>query len=113
MATDDLHRPGAHDAAPRIVVRKRAFAARLGAPIACLSLALLLGLCGCGAFEAPQAGEEEHTLCYTRLATSPDQLHTLAKTSCSGAEPRYDKQATDVSACPLLVPERLYFSCTE
>lgn len=105
MATDDLHRPGAHHAAPRIVVRKRAFAARL-------SLALLLGLCGCGAFEAPQAGEEEHTLCYTRLATSPDQLHTLAKNSCSGAEPRYDKQATDVSACPLFVPERLYFSCT-
>ena len=78
-----------------------------------ISLALMLGLAGCAAFEGPQVGEDEHTICYSRLATSPDQLHTLAKNSCSGAEPRFDKQNTDISVCPLLVPERLYFSCSE
>lgn len=91
MANKDVHRPGLH----------------------ALILLATLALCGCGAFEGPQAGDDEHTLCYSRLATSPDQLHTLAKNSCSGAEPRFDKQSTDISACPLLVPERLYFSCAE
>ncbi|HUK60171.1 MAG TPA: hypothetical protein VLV50_13155 [Stellaceae bacterium] len=90
MANDDLHRP-----------RDRVL------------ILLLLGLSGCGAFEGPPVGEEQHTICYSRLATSPDQLHTLAKNACSGAEPRFEKQSTDVSACPLLVPERLYFSCAE
>ncbi len=89
MAHDVLHRP-----------RVRALAL------------LLLGLGGCGAFEGPPVGEEQRTICYSRLATSPDQLHALAKTACNDAEPRFEKQATDVAACPLLVPERLYFSCT-
>jgi hypothetical protein len=74
---------------------------------------LMLGLSGCGAFEGPQVGADEHTICYSRLATNPDQLRTLAKNSCGGAEPRFDKQSTDVSVCPLLIPERLYFSCAE
>jgi hypothetical protein len=90
MANDDLHRPHG-----RVLIL------------------LLLGLVGCAAFEGPAVGEDQHTICYSRLATNPDQLHTLAKNACSGTEPRFEKQSTDVSACPLLVPERLYFSCTE
>lgn len=101
MATEELHRLGAGQPAGPI-----------GALIRRLPFALMLGLAGCAAFEGPQVGEDEHTICYSRLATSPDQLHTLAKDACSGSEPRFDKQSTDISVCPLLVPERLYFSCS-
>jgi len=97
MATGHLH---------RLYVRETAWF------ICRISLALVPALAGCAAFEGPQVGENEHTICYSRIATSPDQLHTLAKDACSGSEPRFDRQSTDISVCPLLVPERLYFSCS-
>jgi hypothetical protein len=73
--------------------------------------ALLLGLAGCAAFEGPQPNETVHSLCYTKLATSADQARTLAQQACNGAAPDYLGQEMDLSACPVLVPERLYFSC--
>ncbi|HXQ51186.1 MAG TPA: hypothetical protein VN802_08845 [Stellaceae bacterium] len=73
--------------------------------------ALVVVLAGCGAFEGPQPSETQHTLCYTRMASNPDQLHTLAKEACGTAEPHFQKQEMDLTGCPLLVPERVYFSC--
>jgi hypothetical protein len=74
-------------------------------------VALALGLTACAAFEGPLVGEDEHTICYSRLETTPDQLRTLATEACGGADPRFDKQAMDISACPVLVPQRIYFAC--
>jgi hypothetical protein len=73
--------------------------------------ALALGLAGCAAFEGPQPNDAVHTLCYTRLETSAEQVRTLAQEACNGAAPAYLVQEMDLSACPLLVPERLYFRC--
>jgi hypothetical protein len=74
-------------------------------------LGILVLLAGCAAFEGPQSTAGHHTLCYTRLATSAAEVHTLAKDACGGSEPRFEKQEMDLSACPLLVPERVYFRC--
>jgi hypothetical protein len=93
MAREYLHRPVAH----------RRW----------LALALAATLSGCGAFQGPDASTNEHTLCYTRLSSSPAQLQTLAKDACSGTAPHFDKEAMDIGACPLLTPERVYFGCAE
>jgi hypothetical protein len=74
-------------------------------------LPLVVALAGCAAFEGPQPSETEHTICYTRLETGEDQLAQLAKTACGGSEPRFLHEELDLSACPLLVPERAHFSC--
>lgn len=74
-------------------------------------LPLVLALAGCGAFEGPQPSASEHTICYTRTQTSLDQLHDLAKQACNGAEPHFVGESMDLSACPLLVPERAHFTC--
>lgn len=74
-------------------------------------LPLLLALAGCAAFEGPQPSATEHTICYTRFETSVDQLHTLAQQACNGSEPKFLSESMDLSACPLLVPERVHFSC--
>ena len=95
MASDDLH---------RLSARRMRRAATL----------LLLGLAQCselGPFEGPAPSAELHSLCYTRAAASPEQLHTLATQACSGAEPRFVLQQVDLSACPLLVPMRVSFAC--
>jgi hypothetical protein len=76
-----------------------------------LGFAVLLGLAGCAAFEGPQPSEAVHTLCYTRLSTSPDEVRALAQQACGGAAPAFQKQEMDLSACPILVPERVYFGC--
>jgi hypothetical protein len=75
--------------------------------------AFLMALClgGCAAFEGPQPNETAHTICYTRLETSMDQVRTLARQACQGSEPHFAAQEMDLSACPILVPERVYFSC--
>jgi hypothetical protein len=75
------------------------------------AVAALLLLAGCGAFEGPQPSDAVHTLCYTRLSTSADEVRTLAKQACNGAAPQFHGQKMDVSACPILVPERVYFDC--
>jgi hypothetical protein len=74
-----------------------------------LGALLLLG--GCGAFEGPQASDNVHTLCYSRLSTSADEVRTLAKLACSGTAPQFRGQHADLSACPVLMPERIYFDC--
>ena len=76
-----------------------------------LVLPLAAALAGCAAFEGPQPSESEHAICYTRLETSPDQLTALAKQACGGAAPHFLRQDVDLGNCPLLVPERTYFSC--
>lgn len=76
-----------------------------------LTLALAAALSGCGAFEGPQPSATEHSLCYTSTATGADELRNLAKEACGGSAPQFLKQGMDLSACPLLVPERAYFSC--
>jgi hypothetical protein len=72
---------------------------------------LVLALAGCAAFEGPQPSDTEHTICYTRLETGADQLTALAKEACGGTEPHFLHQEADLTACPLLVPERAHFSC--
>jgi hypothetical protein len=84
---------------------------RRGRRRAGLCAALALGLAGCAAFEGPQPNDAVHTLCYTRLETSAEQVRTLAKEACNGVPPAYLTQEMDLSACPMLVPERLYFRC--
>lgn len=76
-----------------------------------LILPLVLAVAGCAAFEGPQPSATEHTICYTRLETGLDQLHILAKEACNGAEPHFLGEGLDLSACPLLVPERIRFTC--
>jgi hypothetical protein len=93
MTTDDRHRAGR---------------CRSAAVVALLILANCSSL---DAFEGPQASDDEHTLCYNRAKTSPDQLHALAAEACAGTTPRFLRQGTDFSACPLLVPMRLAFAC--
>lgn len=77
-----------------------------------LCCALVIGLAGCAAFEGPQPSDTVHTLCYTSRSTSADQVRTLAKQACNGAAPVFHGQEMDLSACPILVPERVFFSCT-
>jgi len=93
MATDDRHRAGRFSAATLV---------------AALSLA---GCTSLDAFEGPQANDDEHTLCYNRAETTPDQLHALATEACNGTAPRLLRQGADFSACPLLVPMQLAFAC--
>jgi len=96
MASDDLH-------------RLKARAMRGG--LASLAVAALTACTSLGPFEGPQPRADEHALCYTRAAATPDQLHTTARTACGGGEVHFLKQETDLSACPLLTPVRLYFTC--
>jgi hypothetical protein len=96
MASDDLHRLAAGTA-------------RLG-PAAIL-LAVLTACASLGPFEGPQPSADEHALCYTSAATTPDQLHATARAACGGGDAQVVKQETNLSACPLLTPMRLYFTC--
>ncbi len=75
------------------------------------ALAAMAALAGCGAFEGPQSATGEHTICYSKMASSVEEVRTAAKDACGGAQPRYGKQEIDMSACPILVPERLYVTC--
>jgi hypothetical protein len=93
MAMDDRHLAG------------RRKAAAVGA------LLILANCSSLGAFEGPQASDDQHTLCYNRVETTPDQLHALATEACNGTAPRFLSQGSDFSACPLLVPMRLAFAC--
>jgi hypothetical protein len=93
MARDDRHRAGRCRAA------------------AVVALLILANCSSLGAFEGPQASDDEHTLCYNRAETTPDQLHALATEACAGTTPRFLRQDADFSACPLLVPMRLAFAC--
>lgn len=98
MARTDLHRLSAR---PRALRRR-------------LAVLGLLGLAHCssmGPFEGPQPNADDHALCYNRATADLDQLHRLAKEACGGAEPRVLNQGMELSACPLLVPERLVFAC--
>jgi hypothetical protein len=76
-----------------------------------LAVPILSACTSLGPFEGPQPSADEHALCYTRLATTPEQLQTTARNACGGGEPHVVKQASDFSACPLLTPMRLYFTC--
>jgi hypothetical protein len=96
MTPDDLHRLAAG-------------AARLG-PGGIL-LAVLAACTSLGPFEGPQPNADEHALCYTKAATTPDQLHATASAACGGGDSHVVKQETDLSACPLLQPMRLFFTC--
>lgn len=52
------------------------------------------------------------SVCYSRLAASPDQVKAVAAEECGkGETPRLVDQGVDLSACPLLVPIRATFSC--
>ena len=74
-------------------------------------LPVILALAGCAAFEGPEPSASENSICYTRLETSLDQLHALAAQACNGAAPQFLREGIDLSACPLLVPERARFTC--
>jgi len=97
MATDDLHR------------RSAPARSRRAAPLLLLALAQCTSL---GPFEGPQLAAEQHTLCYNRAASTPEQLHTLATQACGGSAPRLIEQVMDLSACPILVPMRVSFACS-
>ena len=75
---------------------------------------LLIALTQCsamGPFEGPQPSPDTHALCYNRWSTSPQNLHALAVTACSGSAPRFVSQSLNLSACPLLVPMQVSFAC--
>jgi len=75
---------------------------------------ILLGLAQCSAvapFEGPQPDSDTHSICYTRLAASAEEVRKLAREICQGGEPQLTRQRVDLSVCPLLVPVRVSFSC--
>lgn len=52
------------------------------------------------------------SVCYSRLATAPDQVKAIAAAECDkGETPKLVDQGIDLVACPLLVPVRATFSC--
>lgn len=75
----------------------------------------LLALAGCSSlapFETVQPAEDEHAICYSRLAATPDQVREVAAGQCTaGTEPRLLGQGMNLAACPLLTPIRAIFAC--
>ncbi len=98
MATDDVHG----------LCTRAARARRIVAPLVLVALAQCSEL---GPFEGPAPTADAHSLCYNRTSTDQKQLRTVAVAACAGSEPQFLAQNLDFSACPLLMPERLSFSC--
>jgi len=50
-------------------------------------------------------------ICYSRLWSSPDAVHSAAAQACGKSVPRLVSQDTDLSACPVLTPTHAVFTC--
>jgi len=97
MVPEVLHRLGTR------AWRRGLIALIVGVQSACTSL---------GPFEGPQPNADERALCYSSAATTPDQLRTTARDACGGGAAQFLHQETNLSACPLLTPIRLNFTCS-
>ncbi|MGH6990488.1 MAG: hypothetical protein ACREE3_11385 [Stellaceae bacterium] len=52
------------------------------------------------------------SVCYSRLASAPDQVKAVAASECGkGTTPKLVDQGMDLTACPVLIPVRATFSC--
>ncbi len=52
------------------------------------------------------------SVCYSRLAATPDQVSAVAASECGKGEmPLLVDQGVDLTACPVLIPTRATFRC--
>ena len=95
------------------MIRNLCFTRRVRRVVAPVLMIALVQCSSLGPFEGPdpQGAGDAHTLCYNRASTTPQQLHATAVAACGTGEPHFLEQNLDYSACPLLVPERLSFTC--
>lgn len=64
--------------------------------------------------EAPATtptGPPRVAICYSRLWSSADAVHTSAVQACGGKTARIAGQDTDLDACPALAPTHAIFVC--
>jgi hypothetical protein len=57
------------------------------------------------------AGSQRVAICYSRLWSSADAVHTSAVQACGGKAARIVGQDTDLDACPALAPTHAIFAC--
>jgi hypothetical protein len=50
-------------------------------------------------------------ICYSRLWSSADAVHSAAAQACGKGAPRLVSQDTDLDACPTLTPTHAVFTC--
>lgn len=87
-----------------------------------IALPLLLGLVGCSALAPSESAPDPTTvasadqtvgICYTRTASTPEQVLASAKLSCAtGTTPHLLEERWNLNLCPVLTPVRANFSCT-
>ena len=60
---------------------------------------------------AAPAGSQRVAICYSRLWSSADAVHSSAVQACGGKGARIIGQDTDLDACPALAPTHAIFAC--
>jgi hypothetical protein len=60
---------------------------------------------------AAPATAQRIAICYSRLWSSADAVHSAAAQACGKAAPRLVSQDTDLDACPTLTPTHAVFTC--
>src|SRR5579864_9150964 len=60
---------------------------------------------------ATPAGSQRVAICYSRLWSSADAVHSSAVQACGGKGARIVGQDTDLDACPALAPTHAIFAC--
>jgi hypothetical protein len=55
--------------------------------------------------------EQRIAICYSRLWSSADAVHSAATQACGNGTPRIVSQDTDLGACPALTPTHAVFAC--
>ena len=63
------------------------------------------------ASDAPAAATQRIAICYSRLWSSVDSVHSAAAQACGKSAPRLVSQNTDLDACPALTPTHAVFAC--
>jgi hypothetical protein len=60
---------------------------------------------------AAPATTQRIAICYSRLWSSVDSVHSAAAQACGKSAPRLVSQNTDLDACPALTPTHAVFTC--
>jgi hypothetical protein len=60
---------------------------------------------------AAPATTQRIAICYSRLWSSVDAVHSAAVQACGKSPPRLVSQDTDLDACPALTPTHAVFAC--